>query len=387
MNLLFVANFPPGVGYAWNTIEEVFRGLAIRWRAEGGRVLIAYPPGGSGPSENLRAGGVEFVTFDYMRVKHGIQGVIAFCRLLRRERIDVLYLTDKPSWAWFFPLFRLAGVRRLVIHDRTSGDRSARPGVAGTLKRLWHQVPTMSADVLIGVSRFVAERMLRSGTPPERTMVVYNGIRVEAFADAAPGALAAVIGVPADTPVVFASGRAHEYKGIDSLIRAAALIEASGRTDAAIVYCGDGPDLPTFKALAAELGVERFHFLGRRGDVPDLLGSAAVAVVPSHWAEAFGLAVAEAMAAGVPVVATRTGGIPELIREGVEGMLVPPADPPALADAILHLLAHPDLRAAMGAAGRATARERFAIDRVVDELYPLVRPPGPSGAHGSSAPA
>lgn len=374
MNLLFVANFPPGVGYAWHTIEEVFRGLALRWQAAGGRVYICYPPGGEAPPARFRDAGIEFLQFDYMRVKTERRALGAFVSLLRRHAIEVLYLTDKPSWRWHYPLLRAAGVRRIVVHDRTSGERTQRPGLIGAAKRAWHRIPGLSADVLIGVSEFVAKRMLASGTPPDRTFVVYNGIPLERFARPRAGALAATIGVPLDTPIVFASGRAHHYKGIDTLLRAAARLERLGDLAVHVAYCGDGPALPDFRRTAEELGLRRFHFLGRRGDVPDLLGSAAVAVVPSHWAEAFGLTVVEAMAAGVPVVASAVGGIPELVDEGVTGLLVPPADPEALATAVERLLRDPAARAAMGAAGREVAHRRFAIDRVVDELFRLVRP-------------
>jgi glycosyltransferase involved in cell wall biosynthesis len=372
MNLLFVANFPPGVGYAWDTIEQVFRGVAIRWKAAGGRVFICYPPGGEEPPASFREAGIEFLDFDYMTVKTSQAAVLRFIGLLRRHRINVLYLTDKSSWRWHYPLLRAAGVKRIIIHDRTSGERSERPGVLGALKRAWHRIPGLSADVLIGVSQFVASRMLASGTPPHRTFVVYNGIPLEKFANPRPGALAEAIGVPVGTPIIFVSGRAHHYKGIDTLIRAAARIKEINGAETPIAYCGDGPALEEFKATAAALGLEGFHCLGRRSDVPDLLGTATVAVIPSRWAEAFGLAVVEAMAAGVPVVATEVGGIPELVDEGVTGLLVPPDDPEAMARAINRLLHDPQGRAAMAAAGRAAAQRRFAIDRVVDELFQLV---------------
>lgn len=372
MNLLFVANFPPGVGYAWDTIEEVFRGVALRWRAAGGRVFICYPPGGEAPPASFREAGIEFLGFDYMTVKTSQTAVLRFIKLLRRHRIDVLYLTDKASWQWHYPLLRAAGVKRIIIHDRTSGERTRRPGIVGALKRAWHRVPGLSADVLIGVSKFVANRMLASGTPPQRTFVVYNGIPLAKFAHPRPGALAEAIGVPVGTPIVFVSGRAHHYKGIDTLIRAAARLKEINGVETDIAYCGDGPALEEFKATAAALGLEGFHCLGRRSDVPDLLGTATVAVIPSRWAEAFGLAVVEAMAAGIPLVATAVGGIPELVDEGVTGLLVPPNDPEALARAINRLLHDPDTRATMGAAGRAEAHRRFAIGRVVDELFQLV---------------
>jgi glycosyltransferase involved in cell wall biosynthesis len=133
-------------------------------------------------------------------------------------------------------------------------------------------------------------------------------------------------------------------------------------------YAGDGPALEDFRRQADTHRLRRFHFLGRRNDVPELVGSATVAVVPSLWAEAFGLTVAEAMAAGVPVVASSVGGIPELIDQGETGMLVPPGDASALAAALRELLDDPARRARMGPKARETAWVRFSHTRVADEL-------------------
>jgi glycosyltransferase involved in cell wall biosynthesis len=134
------------------------------------------------------------------------------------------------------------------------------------------------------------------------------------------------------------------------------------------VYCGDGSGLPRLRSHAEERGVTRFHFLGRRDDIPSLLGSATLAIVPSHWGEAFGLTVVEAMAAGVPVIATRVGGIPELISHQRTGILIPPKSAEALAEAIRELLHDPEKRAQLSAAGREDARSRFGVERVVEDL-------------------
>jgi glycosyltransferase involved in cell wall biosynthesis len=222
--------------------------------------------------------------------------------------------------------------------------------------------------VCIGISQFVVERLVCvNGVRRRRAVLVYNGINVAHFATPVPGALHALLGVPPATRVVFASGRAQAYKGIAVFIEAAARLESRGVRDVAFAYCGDGPDLDSFRRLAAARGLRTFHFLGRRDDMPRLLGSAAVAVAPALWEEAFGLTVVEAMAAGVPVVATAVGGVPELVEAGRSGLLVPPGEAAALADAIGRLLDDPSLRAALAAGGREAAR-RFDFDMAVQRL-------------------
>lgn len=367
MNLLFVANFDRQVGYAWNTIDPVYRRVGAALAGSGVRTFICYP-GEAGP------GSPESLTFDYSRTRVSVRALFSFLRLLRRHRIGVLYLTDLENWSWRYPLFHLAGVRHIVVHDRTSGERDRRGGALGVLKRALHRMPTLAADCFIGVSDFVARRLITVGAAPARVHRVYNGIDLTRFAGGPDGYLQDQLGVPRETRVVFASGRAQPYKGIDVVIDAAARLSAL--PGVAYAYCGDGPALEALRRRAEERGLRHFHFLGRRDDVPRLLRSAAVAVVPSLWAEAFGLTVVEAMAAGVPVIATRVGGIPEIVTDGETGVLVPAGDATALAAALERLLG-PGGRercATMSANGPSLVRERFSIERTVAGLTAVLTP-------------
>jgi glycosyltransferase involved in cell wall biosynthesis len=378
MNLLFVANFPSNTGYAWDTIEAVFRRVGERLHAGGHRVSVCYPSLAGGPPERMVGAPFGLFEFDEPGAA-GVEGAMRFARVLRERRIDTLYLTDHPTVSWRYALFRRAGVRTLVVHDRTSGERGTSP-LAARAKRALHRVRPVAADVCVGVSDFVRERLVRvGGTPPERTFRVHNGIDLSRFDGRHdPLALHRLLGVPEGTRVVFCSGRAQAYKGIQVVVEAAALLARAGVRDVAFAYCGDGPFAGELRARAA--GLPHFHFLGRRGDVPRLLPSASAAVVPSLWAEAFGLSVVEAMAAGVPLVATRTGGIPELVEPGRTGLLVPPGDAPALALALRRLLDDPALGVRMGARARAVARDRFGLDRVAGELHDLLVAHAPPAA-------
>lgn len=369
MHLLWVANFGSDTGYAWETIEAVFRRVGERLVRDGHRVTVCYASLRNGPPERMRGAPFEFAEYDY-----GGGSVRGFVRLLVEREVDALYLTDRPTWSFRYPRYRLAGVRWIIVHDRTSGERTPRGPVAQWIKRALHHLPELSADCVVAVSDFVRRRLMEvNGTPPEYTHRVYNGIDLARFAMADRTLLHRVLGVPEDAHVVFCSGRAQPYKGIQVAIEAAALLRADGGVeDVHLAYAGDGPYLAGLRALAAERGLDNVHFLGRRTDVPALLGGATVAVVPSLWAEAFGLTVVEAMAAGVPLVASRTGGIPELVEDGKTGILVPPGDACALADAIRLLLDRPALRATMSLAGQIAAQRRFSLERAAVDLYALV---------------
>jgi glycosyltransferase involved in cell wall biosynthesis len=139
-----------------------------------------------------------------------------------------------------------------------------------------------------------------------------------------------------------------------------------------VVIVGEGPERARLEAQAAHLGLaEQVHFVGHQQDVRPWLAAFDVCVLSSDW-EGMSNAILEAMAAGLPVVATAVGGTPEVVVDGVTGFLVPPRDPQALADAILRLLRDPDLRRRMGEAGRAHVTEHFSVEQMVhkrERLY------------------
>jgi glycosyltransferase involved in cell wall biosynthesis len=199
---------------------------------------------------------------------------------------------------------------------------------------------------------------------PEQYRVILNGIELERF-DAAPRP------VPGR---VIALGRLSQQKRPDVAVEAFARVH--GRlSESELLLAGRGPEEERVRELAGRLGVDgAVRFLGPRDDVPELLATASCLVLSSDY-EGCPLSVLEAMAAGVPVVATRVGGVPELVDDGRTGLLVEPGRPDLLADALARLLSNPAEAAGLGAAAREEARARFsrermlaAVERVYDEL-------------------
>jgi len=149
-----------------------------------------------------------------------------------------------------------------------------------------------------------------------------------------------------------------------------------------LVALGHGPLLSRLRHQARSLGIERnAMFVGFRNDMPHILRELDVLVHPAIM-EGLGVAILQAMAAEVPVVATAAGGMPEAVQDGVNGILVPPRDVEALGDAVIRLLAAPELRRAMGAAGRRIVEERFSVDGMVEGVlsvyYDVLKLPRPS---------
>lgn len=367
--VLFILNYASDTGYAWATIERVYVAVIARLGKSGCQGVVTYPPSPAGPPGSFVEAGVRAIPFDYRRTADGLGGTLEFCRLLRRQRVRLLYLTDQPTRSLRYLAYRLAGVRAVVVHDRTSGERDRRSRLFQWVKRALHGIPGYAADRFIAVSDFVARRLIDvNGTPRRKTFRVYNGIDLAPYNLPRGPGLQAALGLQPDVPVVFASGRAMPYKGIAILIEAAARLEAAGYQQVHVAFAGDGPGLPELRRQAEVLGLRRFHFLGKRSDVPDLIRSAAVTVVPSLWAESFGLTVVEGMAAGTAVIASRVGGIPELIQDGEDGLLVPAGDPEALTAALRRLLDDPALRTRLGRRAREVAHARFSVERTAGEI-------------------
>jgi glycosyltransferase involved in cell wall biosynthesis len=207
-------------------------------------------------------------------------------------------------------------------------------------------------QVFICPSRFLAAKIAQGGVYPERLEVLGNFVDTGDLPGRAPGRAAGADGV------VYA-GRLSIEKGVDLLV------EAMGRLGAGrLEVVGEGPERPRLEALAEARAPGRVRFHGRvpRERVLELLGSAAVAVMPSRCHDNQPMAVLEAFGCGVPVVASNLGGLPELVEGGC-GETVPPEDPGALAAAVGRLLADPARAAAMGRAARARAERDFTPAR------------------------
>ncbi|MBE7210437.1 MAG: glycosyltransferase family 4 protein, partial [Gluconacetobacter diazotrophicus] len=215
---------------------------------------------------------------------------------------------------------------------------------------------------------------------PHRAEVIYNGIAPGDFADARAEAH--------PRPYVLAVGRFVPQKGFDLLLRAYA---QAGLPEHELVLAGEGPERESLQALADRLGVqERVCFTGRvdRRRAAALFKGCAFFVLPSRQ-EPQGIVNLEAMAAGKAVVATRVGGVPEVVLDHETGLLVPGEDVPALAAALRRLAARPDLRSTLGAAGRQRA-ERFTWSHIADQyarIYAGLLTRVPAGATARLHPA
>ena len=215
-------------------------------------------------------------------------------------------------------------------------------------------------DLTIANSDSVRRQLEREGIAVDS--VVPNGVPVR---DHAP--------TPAEHPIVLFAGRLVPEKGVDGLLRAFAAVSVSDRS-ARLEVAGDGPQRAELEALTRELGLgEQVRFLGHLAadELAAHRARAWMQVVPSRWAEPFGIVAVEAMMDGVPVIATRCGGLADIVDHDRTGLLVEAGDDAALAAAIQSLAAHPDRARELGAAARRAATERYGDSVLFDRLTAL----------------
>lgn len=360
---VLLANFHKGWGGQPTAILMLARGLADR----GHEPVLAVPPG-SMLGERARAAGLR--TFEGARFAKPRQVASALRDLSRlkahlaAERYDLINAHGSQD-LWTAVLARRgAAPRTPLVLNRMNTKRV--PWHAAN-RWLYRQV-----DQLIVVSRSVLERYARyfeAGIlTDDRTAVVplaYHPDRFHPGVDGAP--FRAEIGAEPDAPLVGVVGRLVADKGQDDLLRAAPSILAR-HPKTRFVLAGTGTAEPALRDLAGRLGVAgSVLFLGFRDDVPRITAGLDLAVLPSVDCDASPTVVKEALACGVPVVATDIGGAKEIIRQGETGLVVPPRDPARLGAAILTLLDDRTRARQMGRLGSEDVRARFSPDRLAEE--------------------
>jgi glycosyltransferase involved in cell wall biosynthesis len=283
---------------------------------------------------------------------------------LRSRRVDVLHAHKFGSNLWGAIIGPLAGVPVVIAHEH-SWSFEGQP----VRRFLDREVIARGANVIVAVSREDRRRMIEVvGLDPGKVLVVHNG--VPRFAAADGRRVRNELGIPCDAPVVGSIG-IKTPKTPAVLIEAVAALRGEF-PEIRLLLVGRGDQENALQTMVGESGLEStVHLLGWRTDIADILAALDVAVLTS-LSEGSPLAVMEYMAAGKPVVASRVGGIPDLIDHGVHGLLVQPRSVRELADALAMLLRDPDLRATMGARARARQEAEFDTDSMIarfERLY------------------
>lgn len=306
--------------------------------------------------------------------------LVQLARFCHRERIDVIHVTERPRDAFFgFLLARLSG-SACLIHAHTSYYSHDSNKFGDWLLR--------HADAVIGVSRFTADTFVRDADlPAERVFAVHNAVDGSIYCPDVPAtarcAMRSRLGVPAKVPLIGCVARLSRWKDQATLLDALVAVRRDV-PDARLVLAGHVSDLaPDGRGDYKDYLLRRIADLGL-GDAVTFAGFVPQNEMPAFYAaldvlahpsveEPFGLALVEAMASARPVVAVGAGGVPEIIREGVDGLLVPRAQPEAMAAALVRVLSEPALAKRLADSGCAHVRIAFSPERQATAILAIYR--------------
>lgn len=340
--------------------ERQVLGLLAHLRAGGHRQRLAADPRGRLAPLAAELG----IPVDPLPIRNHLDliGARRLRALLARDRFDVVHFHTARAHA--LTAFLGSGGAARVVTRRM--DYPLRGG--------WYTRRLYNAGVqaVLAISAGVRAALVASGVDPARIHLVPSGVEAERFAAAAAlrAAARARLGLAADAWVLAAVGALEARKGHTVLLDALAPLAVPSLV---VVCAGEGGERDALTARTAALGLgATVRWLGRVNDVAALLAAADVLVMPSRH-EGLGVAALEAMAAGLPVIASRVGGLPEAVADGETGLLVPPGDPAALAAAIARLAADRPFARALGDAGAARVRARFTMAAMASATLAVYR--------------
>ncbi len=292
-----------------------------------------------------------------------VAGLLQLFRVVREEHIDVILVNHGKDFWPAALVARMTRTRVAIIRHLSTG-----------LKRITCLMINRWYDRVIAVSNDVRERLIRSGVASGKIDVIYNGINLQTFD---PGlvdrtAVRSGLGIGANEQVIGFVGTLKPWKGVSVLLGAMKSL-AGPYPSLKMVFVGDGPERSGLEKEAEASAITgRVLFTGARNDVVTLYAAMDICVLPSTEGEGMPMVLIEAMAMKKPVIGTRVRGIREIISHEVNGLLVLPGDPDALAKAIRKYLVNPLFSAEMAQAGRLTVERSFSDDVMCDKYERLL---------------
>lgn len=298
---------------------------------------------------------------------HGMYQMFRLAIFLRRGGFRIVHTHDVYANLLGIPAAVIARVPVIISSQRDLSHLD----LYRTGRRVWlRRLQNLSTTVLTNAEAVREAMLAEHRFAPEKVRVIYNGVDTERFSQGSRDRNWLAPSSAKENWIVLVGNMHSDVKGHPWLIVAAGAITREF-PDTRFILVGDGALRKDFEGQVAALGLERhFLFLGRREDVPRILSCCDIAVLPSK-AEGLPNAVLEYLAAGLPTVASRVGGNAEIVQDGKSGLLIPPEDSSALAEALLRLLRYPGVAASLGKNALAHAAE-FSFQRMIentDQLY------------------
>jgi len=317
--------------------------------------IIACPPQ-SPLAERAKAIGLKVFPVQM----HGEWDLLAVCKLkkiIRKNSIDIVHLHSSHAHALGLLAAKSSGNCKVVLSRRVNFPIK---------KNILSRAKYANVDRIIAISERVRQVLVADGLPKEKIDVVYSGVDIKRFQNVEADYLISELALNRDKLIIGNIAALTWDKDHRTLIEAARIV-VDEFPEVIFLIAGEGPLRREIEILIKKFNLEeKVKLFGFRQDIPEILSILHLFVLSSSW-EGLGTSLLDAFASRVPVVATNIGGIPEVVRDGVNGILVPPGNPDALAGAVISLLKNRDLAGRMAKEGFRLVKEKFSIERMVEE--------------------
>jgi len=341
----------------WGGQENRILKESLGLKKMGARVIIACQPG-SVLAERGTEAGIEVKKIE-MKSSISIFAVAALLKIIRNENINIVCTHSGKDSMLGAIAGRLSNMKPVIVRTR----HLALPITSKiTYSLLPHKVVTVSEHV----RRYLVEE---KGIPAHKVVSIPTGIDIDRFnPDVVKAVLREELGIAADARIVGTVAILRRKKGHHILLDAIPIVLREF-PKTVFLFAGDGPQRKNIEDKILELGIgNNVKLLGLRNDIPEILKTMAIFALPTLQ-EALGTSFLEAMAMGKPVVGTKAGGVPEVVKDGINGYLVEPGNPSVLAKAIIELLRDKEKARMMGIEGEKIVRQNYTVEKMCENMY------------------
>lgn len=371
-NILLVANWESDVGYAWWLMENFWVTISKHFGTKNIDCHLLYPRITQIP-ESIASTAINTIELDFS--DHSPGNALKLYRLIKKHDIKHLYLSDAPTYSWFYILLRIFGIKNIVVHDHTPGERTVPSFPLSIIKNIIQHTPYYTADHFIAVTDFVHQRHIKvNRIPADKCSTASNGIHPYDLKQAVPHYAHHQFGIDEDKQIVVTTGRASYYKGIDFFIRCAdELINHQKHEHLHFLFCGDGPDIEDFKLLVQQLNLDGgFTFAGKRSDINKILPSCTVGLHCSDGEVGYSLSILEYMSAGLITIVPDNPSVSLSITDSINGFLYQPRDLTSATEAIKRAI-DSETSGALKENAIATVSEKFHIKSTNQNLIEILQ--------------
>ncbi|MBI5451148.1 MAG: glycosyltransferase family 4 protein [Gammaproteobacteria bacterium] len=367
-NILCVANYSAEAGYAWHLMENFWVQVARFCQNSGTKCFLIYPEYEKIPSP-IKTSPITVIKCDFSdRSRYG-RNLLA--SIITENKIDALYLTDRPYFDVYYAYLRSLGVKTIIAHDHTPGDRPAIGGIKGFVKSLRNRISWTSCDAVFAVSENMRLRNIMNGrVPVKKCHTITNGITPIDCKHSDKSYVKKCFAIEDSSTVIVSTGRAHPYKRVDFIIECAHhLVHEMGITDAIFIFCGDGPAMPQLNDMIKRLELnDHFILAGRRNDIPGILCSSNIAIHASAG-EGLSLSILEYMSAGLPVLVPDIPSVSQPINDGVTGIIYKDGDKHHVGEKIKRLIEDGRFRAQLSYNATNEILKKYTLDASNAEFH------------------